>query len=144
MTSVAGSESEGVRRANLAFYRAFESLQISQMEDVWLHSARVQCTHPGWRRLVGYAAVMSSWQRIFENTFEMSFDLTGVEISVMGNLAWVVCTESITSRTYDGVSRSQVEATNVFERHEGRWCIVHHHGSPVVAPTSDEPSPRLQ
>ena len=144
MTSVAGSESEGVRRANLAFYRAFESLQISQMEDVWLHSARVQCTHPGWRRLVGYAAVMSSWQRIFENTFEMSFDLTGVEISVMGNLAWVVCTENITSRTYDGVSRSQVEATNVFERHEGRWCIVHHHGSTVVAPTSDEPSPRLQ
>ena len=87
MSSVAGSESEGVGRANLAFYSAFESLQISQMEDVWLHSARVQCTHPGWRRLVGYAAVMSSWQRIFENTFEMSFDLTGVENSVMGNLA---------------------------------------------------------
>jgi ketosteroid isomerase-like protein len=144
MTPETGSESEGVRRANLAFYRAFESLQVQAMEDVWLHSARVHCTHPGWRRLVGYAAVMSSWQRIFENTFEMSFDLTGVEVSVMGDLAWVVCTENITSRTYDGVSRSTVEATNVFERHEGRWRLVHHHGSPVVGPISDEPSSRLQ
>jgi ketosteroid isomerase-like protein len=144
MTPASGSESDGVRRANLAFYRAFESLQLIQMEEVWLHSARVQCIHPGWRRLVGYAAVMSSWQRIFENTFEMSFDLTGVEISLIGDLAWVVCTENITSRTYDGVARSQVEATNVFERHEGRWRMVHHHGSPVIAPTSDEPSPRLQ
>ncbi|HSD09852.1 MAG TPA: nuclear transport factor 2 family protein [Candidatus Binatia bacterium] len=134
-----------MRRANLAFYRAFESLDVKKMQDVWLQSARVQCTHPGWRRLVGYAAVMDSWERIFESTFEMSLDLTGVEISVVGNLAWVVCTENITSRTYDGVSRAQVEATNLFERHGGEWRMVHHHGSPVVsAPGSEEPSPHLQ
>jgi ketosteroid isomerase-like protein len=144
MSVPAKSESEAVRRANLAFYSAFESLQAAQMEKVWLHSARVQCTHPGWRRLVGYAAVMGSWERIFESAFEMSFDVTGVEVSVLGDLAWVVCTETITSRTYDGVSRSQVEATNVFERHGGEWLLVHHHGSPVVGPVSDEPSPHLQ
>jgi ketosteroid isomerase-like protein len=139
------SESEGVRRANLAFYRAFESLEAAKMREVWLQSARVQCTHPGWRRLVGYAAVMDSWERIFENTLEMSFDLTGVEVSIVGDLAWVVCTENITSRTYDGVSRSQVEATNVFERHGGQWRMVHHHGSPVVSGSgSEEPSPHLQ
>jgi ketosteroid isomerase-like protein len=138
-------QSDAVRRANESFYRAFESLEASRMEEMWLHSARVQCTHPGWRRLVGYSAVMESWERIFESTFEMSFDLTAVEISVAGDVAWVVCTENITSRTYDGVSRSQVEATNVFERHDGRWRIVHHHGSPVVAmPGPEEPSPHLQ
>jgi ketosteroid isomerase-like protein len=120
------SETEGVRRANLAFYRAFERLEAEKMREIWLHSARVQCTHPGWRRLVGYAAVMDSWERIFENTFEMSFDLTNVEISVAGALAWV-------------------EATNLFERHGGEWRMVHHHGSPVVlGPGSEEPSPHLQ
>ena len=145
MSPTSTSESERVRRVNLAFYRAFESLEIEKMREVWLQSARVQCTHPGWRRLVGFAAVMDSWKRIFENTFEMSFDLTGVEVSIMGDLAWVVCTENITSRTYDGVSRSQVEATNVFERHGGQWRMVHHHGSPVVSGSgSEEPSPHLQ
>jgi ketosteroid isomerase-like protein len=138
------SESEDVRRANESFYRAFESLQTKRMEDVWLHSARVQCTHPGWRRLLGFAAVMESWERIFENTFKMVFDLTAVEISVAGDIAWVVCTENITSQTYDGVSRSQVEATNVFERHEGRWRLVHHHGSPVASLGPDEPTRHLQ
>jgi ketosteroid isomerase-like protein len=145
VSSPTTSESEAVRRANLAFYRAFESLDAGTMREIWLHSARVQCTHPGWGRLVGYAAVMDSWERIFENTFEMSFVLTGVEISVAGDLAWVVCTENITSRTYDGPSRGQVEATNLFERHGGQWRMVHHHGSPVVSPpVPEEPNPHLQ
>ena len=138
------TEAEDVRRANQAFYSAFESLEAARMEEVWLHSARVQCTHPGWRRLVGYAALMESWERIFENTFEMSFDLTAVEVSVIGDVAWVVCTENIASRTYDGISRSQVEATNVFERHGGRWRMVLHHGSPVVTLGPEESSPHLQ
>ena len=145
MSPTTESESARVRLANLAFYRAFESLEVVKMQEIWLHSARIQCTHPGWRRLVGYAAVMDSWERIFENTFEMSFELTGVEISVVGELAWVVCTENITGRTDDSVSRSQVEATNLFERHGGQWRMVHHHGSPVVSgPGSEEPSPHLQ
>lgn len=138
------NDSDEVRRANEAFYRAFESLQAARMGDVWLRSARVQCTHPGWRRLVGYSAVMESWEQIFENTFKMTFDLTAVEISVAGDVAWVVCTENITSHTYDGISHSQVEGTNVFERHEGRWRLVHHHGSPVVALGSEDPNRRLQ
>lgn len=139
------SDSEAVRRANEAFYRAFESLDAAQMERVWVHSARAQCIHPGWQRLAGFAAVMSSWERIFESTLGMSFELTGVEVSVMGDLAWVVCTENITSRGYDGIMQSQVEATNVFERHENGWRLVHHHGSPVMtAGPSDEPTPRLQ
>ena len=100
---------------------------------------------PGWRRLVGFTAVMQSWQRIFENTFGMKFDITGVEISVSGDIAWVVCTENITSQTYDGPAQTQVEATNVFERHDGRWLVVHHHGSPVVSgPVSEEPPPHYR
>ncbi len=139
------SESEAVRRANDEFYRAFESLEIARMEKIWVRSARAQCTHPGWPRLVGHVAVMESWERIFENTMGMSFELTGVEVSVMGDLAWVVCTENITTRGYDGIMQSQVEATNVFERHENGWRIVHHHGSPVLSgPPSEEPTPRLQ
>lgn len=139
------SDSEAVRRANQAFYRAFESLDVAQMEAVWVRSARAQCTHPGWPRRVGFAAVMDSWERIFENTLGMTFELTGVEVSVMGDLAWVVCTENIASRGYDGIVQSQVEATNVFERHENGWRIVHHHGSPVfTAPAPDDPTPRLQ
>jgi ketosteroid isomerase-like protein len=139
------TDSEAVRAANRDFYAAFEALERGAMERVWLHSVRVQCTHPGWRRLTGYAAVMGSWERIFESTIEMRFDLTGVEVTVNGDLAWVVCTENITAKTLDGPSRARVEATNVFERHGGQWLLVHHHGSPVVlASEPDEPTSALQ
>ncbi len=137
------TDSEAVRRANDDFYRAFESLEHAAMKRVWLHSVRVQCTHPGWRRLVGYPVVIESWQRIFQNTIEMRFDLTAVEVNVSGDMAWVVCTENITAKTLEGPSVARVEATNVFERHGGRWLLVHHHGSPVLG-SEDEPTPALQ
>lgn len=139
------SDSESVRRANEAFYRAFESLDRAAMETVWLRSVRVQCTHPGWKRLVGFAAVIDSWERIFNSTMRIAFELSGVEVSVSGDLAWMVCTENITTQTVDGVSHARVEATNVFERHAQRWLLVHHHGSPVVSRFGDdEPSSHLQ
>ncbi|MGH7819736.1 MAG: nuclear transport factor 2 family protein [Candidatus Binatia bacterium] len=130
------SASDEVRRANEEFYRAFESLDLQRMGAVWLHSARAQCTHPGWRRVAGYPAVIESWERIFESTIEIRFELTAVEISVAGDLGWVVCTENIATATLDGRTEAQVEATNLFERHDGRWLLVHHHGSPVVRPPS--------
>lgn len=131
------SDVDAVRRANRAFYDAFESLDPAQMERVWLRSARVQCTHPGWRRLSGIEAVLESWRRIFESTLSMRFQLEDEEVSLMGDLAWVVCVEHLRSQTLDGVAISRVEATNLFERHGDRWLLVHHHGSPVFRSDED-------
>ena len=83
---------------------------------------------------------MTSWERIFENVFEMKFELAEPLVLATGSLAVVIVEESITQRGYDGISRSRVLATNVFERTEGRWWLVSHHGSPVLeAPGSGDP-----
>jgi ketosteroid isomerase-like protein len=132
------SDADSVRRANRGFYDAFESLDRERMAEVWLRSPRAQCTHPGWKRLSGTDAVVESWARIFENTMSMRFSIEDEEVSVMGDLAWVVCTEVIRSQTLDGPALSRVEATNVFERHGDRWLLVHHHGSPVVTEFEEE------
>lgn len=131
------SDIEAVRLANRAFYDAFESLDRARMERVWLRSARVHCTHPGWRRLSGIEAVLESWQRIFESTLSMRFEIEDEKVSLMGDLAWVVCVEHLRSQTLDGVAVSRVEATNLFERHGDRWLLVHHHGSPVFMRDED-------
>lgn len=138
------TDSEAVRRANEGFYRAFESLDRARMEAVWLGSARIQCTHPGWRRLTGWSAIMESWQRIFDGTIGVRIELSAVEVVVCGEVGWVVCTENLTTDTLDGRTLARVEATNLFERHAGEWRLVHHHGSPVIAgPGSDEPTAAL-
>ena len=123
-----------VLEANSAFYRAFESLELAEMEKVWLRAPYIKCVHPGWSLLVGWGPVMESWQRIFESTLEMRFTLGDASVEVKGDLAWVLVTENIESRHDDGKVVAQVQATNLFERRDGRWFLVHHHGSPVLGP----------
>ena len=64
-------------------------------------------------------------------------------VSPAAQLAVVVVEENLTQRGYDGTMRTQVLATNVFERADGRWWMISHHGSPVIAPPDSE-EPRLQ
>ncbi|MGH7917601.1 MAG: YybH family protein [Candidatus Binataceae bacterium] len=133
------SDREQVLEANRAFYRAFESMELGAMEMVWLRDARIVCVHPGWRRLRGWGPIMTSWERIFQSAFEMKFELGETDVMLSGELAVVVVEENLTQRGYDGVMRTQVLATNVYERAGGQWLMTLHHGSPVMAPPDDEP-----
>ena len=134
---------ERVLAANQAFYDAFESLQVTEMHAVWLRAPHICCVHPGWGALVGWGPVMESWERIFDGTLGMHFTLTGVEVEVRGDVAWVVLIENIESHHREGKMSGTVQATNVFERVDGRWWIVHHHGSPVYPPFAGEPTERV-
>ena len=133
------SDQEAIIEANQAFYRAFESLEIERMEAIWLCEPRIVCIHPGWRRLTGWGPVMDSWTRIFDNVFEMKFELGEIDVMAGSDLAVVVVEENLTQRSYDGASRSQVLSTNVFELVGNKWMMVLHHGSPVMAPPDTDP-----
>ena len=122
---------DAVVQANAAFYRAFESLELKRMEEIWLRAPHIKCVHPGWGLLIGWGPVMESWQRIFANTAMMRFTLADVRAEVVADFAWVTLTERIESQTPDGSFTAQVQATNLFQRAAGRWFLVHHHGSQV-------------
>ena len=133
------SARDEVVEANRAFYRAFESLDADRMEAVWLRDPKIACIHPGWRKLSGWGPIMNSWERIFEGAFEMKFEVREEQVIISGDLAVVVTEENLTQRGYDGVTRSQVLATNVYERMGHKWWLVLHHGSPVMQPAADDP-----
>ncbi len=123
---------EEVTRANQEFYQAFESLDIGRMDRIWAQQEYVTCIHPGWTLRIGWPAVRDSWVLIFNNTFSMKFDLTEIQVQVAGDVAWVICTENITSRQGETTQESRVLATNLYERVGEQWKIIHHHGSPVM------------
>lgn len=123
---------EEVTLANEAFYRAFESLDIGEMDKVWAHQEYVTCIHPGWSMRVSWPMVRDSWVVIFNNIFSMGFSLTELQVQVAGDVAWVICTENITSRHTDSNQNSRVVATNLYERMDDGWKIIHHHGSPLM------------
>lgn len=126
------SDAADVEEANAGFYRAFETLDIAEMDRVWAHGDHVRCVHPGWPLLCGWDAVRSSWRRIFDSTAEMRFSLSDVTVNVAGDLAWVTCTENILSEVGDRVSVTTLHATNLFERTPAGWRLVHHHASHVM------------
>ncbi len=123
---------EEVTKANEKFYHAFESLDITKMDAIWAHQEYVTCIHPGWSIRVGWPLVRDSWVVIFNNIFSMDFSLTELQVQVAGDVAWVICTENITSRHGDATQESRVVATNLYERVEDAWTIIHHHGSPLM------------
>jgi ketosteroid isomerase-like protein len=126
-----GEDEKEVAKANETFYRAFESLDINEMEKVWAKGAQIQCGHPGWRVLRGWGAVMESWRRIFENTPAIRFMLTDVSIQVRGNLAWVTLYENINSSVEGQAVSVTVLTTNIFQKEDEGWRMLHHHGSSV-------------
>ena len=114
--------------ANAAFYAAFESGDLDAMSDVWLHEDHVVCTHPGWASLRGWAAVAASWFALFQGELSMQFILTRDAPVVRGDVGWVSVDENLLA----GAQAQTVAALNVFERVDGRWRLVVHHGSPIA------------
>ena len=133
------SDHEEVVEANRSFYRAFETLDIENMERVWLRDPKIVCIHPGWRKRAGWGPIMNSWEGIFDGVFEMKFEVSEQSVMISGDLAVVVTEENLTQRSYEGSLRTQVLATNVFERLGTKWLMVLHHGSPVMSPQTDDP-----
>ena len=131
-----GDEDE-VRAVNQAFYAAFEARDLDAMSQVWEHSDRATCTHPGWAALRGWAQVAASFFALFQNGQELQFILTEERAEVAGDTAWVCVDENI----LDVQTGTTVAAVNVFVRRPGHgWRMVVHHASVVSSSAGDAPS----
>jgi ketosteroid isomerase-like protein len=119
-------------RANRAFYRAFEALDIESMLAIWDDDESIRCVHPGAQMLVGREQVFGSWRAIFAGQPQLSFDLTDVDLRVMGDLGWVSCEEHL--RMHDAQKDPEFKAvcTNLYLLREGQWRLVLHHASPLA------------
>src|SRR3954470_9621142 len=115
-------DDEGVLAANRAFYAAFEARDIDAMSDLWEHSDRAVCVHPGWGRLSGWAAISASFFALFQNGQPLQFILTGEQVDIVGETAWVSVDENILSDEVGGT----VAALNLFVRDAGEWRLVVH------------------
>ena len=115
-------------RVNQQFYDAIESSDFDAMTAAWEHSDRTSCVHPGWPIIRGWTAIADSWRRIFDGGGFNQFILTNQSVSITGDFAWVVLDENLVANGNAGT----VASTNIFARHDDRWLMIVHHGSPVA------------
>ena len=124
-------DSDTLRATNDRFYRALDALDLSAMDELWLHEPWVRCVHPGWDVLVGWELVRQSWRQIFESTNWMRVTATGVEVIAFGDVGLVSCSENITAKSEGDVGLAVARATNIYLRQGEGWRIFHHHASPA-------------
>ncbi len=124
-------DEQHVREANNAFYQAMQSLDLARMEDIWWHEDWVRCLHPGWELVSGWDHVKESWSSIFRSTVQLKVSIGQPLLCVLGDVAWVSCTEQVTSMLETDFTTARVQATNIFVRRKGHWRMVHHHTTPL-------------
>ena len=120
---------EEIKAANQRFYDAFSDLDIDVMDRVWENSNRAMCVHPGWPPLIGWEDIRQSWERIFQNTALMQFQVRYLNVVVQGEFGCVTCVEGITSVVQGTATNFSTYATNIFARYEDGWRMVAHHAS---------------
>jgi hypothetical protein len=117
-----------VIEANRAFYEAFEARDMDLMSEVWEHSDRVSCTHPGWGRLDGWGVVAASFLALFQGPQPIQFILTAERVAIVDHLAWVSVDENILGDD----AGATAAGLNLFARHPDGWKMVVHHSSQVL------------
>ena len=130
---------EQVLAANRRFYDAFEALDMERMEACWASRADIACLHPGGPFQRGWEEVRAGWEAIMANTGYIEFEIADAAVALADPVAWVTCTERITSAGAGGApAAAEVAATNLFVLDASGWHIALHHASPVIRPAPEE------
>ena len=122
---------EAVLEANQAFYEAFEARDIDAMSELWEHTDRVVCTHPGWATLRGWGAIAGSWFTLFSNTEHLQFIVTNAQRPDrrrhrLGRL------RGEPPRAARAAAARSRPSTSSRHNPGGRWRMIGHHGSPIL------------
>ncbi|XP_062074595.1 F-box protein SKIP8-like [Humulus lupulus] len=108
---------------NNDFFSIIRERSLTAMRCFWLNADYVKCVHASGELFSGYNAVIQSWQFAFNWDQGVNFQIRDVRARVLTDMAWV------TMKTFVDVDTGPFNVTNVFEFHNGRWYMVHHHSS---------------
>jgi ketosteroid isomerase-like protein len=120
-----------VLAANQAFEQAFSSRDIQAMEGAWAHDPSVTIVHPISKLpLIGWNAVRTSWEGALSRYADISVTMEDPFAAITSGVAWVIGVEKVRGRRTTGENvEFSVLTTNIYEKRDGRWFMVHHHGS---------------
>ena len=126
------ADENAVRAANEAFYRALSAGSIEGISAACAHDPDVTALHETSTEVaVGWKAVLDSWKAVpFDSFAELSCVMTNPAIKVHGSIARVAGLERVRGKMKAGtVFAFTALGTNIYEKRDDKWLIVHHHAS---------------
>ncbi|RFP11428.1 MULTISPECIES: nuclear transport factor 2 family protein [unclassified Duganella] len=112
-----------------AFYDALNRADLDALMALWADDDEIVCVHPGGPRLIGHAAIRSSWAAILEHG---GLHIVPSQLHETHNLMSSVHT--LVEGTTAGGEAAHLVATNVYVKTPRGWRIVLHHVSVAPGP----------
>jgi ketosteroid isomerase-like protein len=125
-----------VEDTEAAFYDAISRADIEALMAIWAEDDEIICIHPGAPRLVGHAAIRTSWETIFERG---GVHIQPVQLHAVQNMMSSVhnVVEEIKHPKHDP-QELHIVATNVYIKTPHGWRIAVHHASVASGTAPDD------
>jgi uncharacterized protein (TIGR02246 family) len=114
------------------FYEALQRADLEQLMSVWADDDDIVCVHPGGPRVVGHAAIRTTFEQIFANG---AIEAYAEKVRRLQTLSCAVHSvlERVAVMTDEGPQSAWVVATNVYVKTAHGWRLAAHHASPGTA-----------
>jgi ketosteroid isomerase-like protein len=130
------SAEDEVREASMQFYAALNQMlngDAQPLTEIWSHSDSVVTMHPIGGRQVGWNEVWEAWEQVAQASSEGTVQLNDQLIRVAGDVAYEVGVESAEFKLGGEKVDGQIRVTNIYQREDGAWKVMHHHTDVVPA-----------
>ena len=136
---------EEVRKASNQFYAALNKItngDAKSLSDIWSHNSEVTTLHPIGGRQVGWKEVWDTWDQTAQIASEGKVKLQDQFIRVIGDVAYELGVENARFNIAGQKVTDLVRVTNIYQKEDGTWKIVHHHSD--ISPAMVEVIHKLQ
>ena len=116
-------------QALVQFYRAFNTCDLKMMAENWARSEAVSMDNPlgGIKR--GWAEIQTVYERIFNGPAKVYVEFYDYTIHETAETFYAVGRERGYLRRNDDEIPLAIRTSRIFQKTDGRWWQVHHHGS---------------
>ncbi len=117
--------------ANKAVEDSFSRLDIAAIEGTWDHNESVSVIHPSSKSpVIGWQTVQKTYADHPARYNDFVVAMENPHVTVSGNAAWVIGIEKVYAHRKNGdLLDIAALTTNIFQKHDGKWLLVHHHAS---------------
>ena len=124
--------SDDIARVRVSFYDSFSDRDPEAMARVWAKDSYVSVIHPANPApFLGPEEVITSWKHAFSELGAIHIRPRFVIWHVLGAVAWAVDMNEfhvLLAESSAPVHLHNVLSTQIFEKREGQWLMVHYHG----------------
>jgi ketosteroid isomerase-like protein len=111
------------------FYRALNRRDLALMELNWASSDQVVMANPLGGVTRGWPGIRAIYERLFAGDSTLAVEFYDYTVHMASEIFYVVGKERGRFTRNDRTVNLAIRTTRVFQRIEGQWRQVHHHGS---------------